>query len=117
MKPIKLTYLVITSTLILGGCASTDIERKLENNFIYQCSLKLFDDIDKKITGADAEKICSAAYKAETDEQARRETPSHLLQTVTPTPPVTTVKPAVKEEKPVVPESTDEVKPEPTPKN
>jgi hypothetical protein len=56
---------IVTATLFLSGCASSPIEKRLENNFVYQCSLQLFDKLDRKITGEGAEKICSAAERSD----------------------------------------------------
>jgi hypothetical protein len=90
------------------------MERRLENNFVYQCSKKLLDDVDKKISGDDAGKICSAAEKSEIDQKARNEigAPASTPATTVAATPAPTATPAK-----ASPAETDEVKPEPTPQN
>ncbi len=103
---------MISSISIVGfiGCASSDIERRLENNFIYQCSVKLYDDLGRKINGADAERICTAAYQLEKDgirKNAPEVTSEKVIPASTPNPtPNPKSTPSV---------DLDEVKPEPTP--
>ena len=93
MKRRTFTYPVIVSFLLiiglLSGCASTEIERRLESNFVYQCSKKLLDDVEKKITGEDAARICVAAEKSDAAEREAEATvvPAVLtVVTASPTP-------------------------------
>ena len=119
MKNLYYTFPIVLSSIVFSGCASTDIEKRLEKNFVYQCSLQLFDKLDKKVTGADAEKICEAAHRAEMAEDARKSTITSAV-TVAPAP-MATPAPAAKAEtatpaKEATVSDSDEVKPEPTPK-
>jgi hypothetical protein len=104
--------LITCLTLALSSCASTEFEKRIENNFIYQCSLKLISDVDKKISGDDVGKICTAAYQAEKPAESiaqptmTPEPSATPIVTVTPVPTATPQKSLV---------DTDEVKPEPTP--
>ena len=63
----------------------------------------MFDKLDKKVTGADAEKICAAAHKAEQDEEAHKNSGTTAAPTSTPAAQAT-------------PTPAEEIKPEPTPK-
>lgn len=109
MKAIQ--ALGIVGLITVTGCASTDMEKRLEKNFVYQCSLKLFDELGRKVTGADAEKICAAAHKAEQDEEARKGPSSPAASpaaSVAPTPAASN-SPASKK---AASYDEDEVKPE-----
>ena len=104
IKPLLFILPVIPASIFLSGCASSPIEKKLENNFIYNCSLQLFEKLDKKITGEGAEKICTAAYNAE--EKGNKVVPE-TATVVTTSTPAPTGKIAILD--------TDEIKPEPMP--
>lgn len=110
MKPRNFTHLVIATTLLFTGCATSDIQKKLENNFIYQCSLKLFEDLERKVTGADAEKICTAAHNEEKTKLGQKVIDQTMAAMESPTP-TPTISPS-----PAKSNSTDEVKPEATSK-
>ena len=118
MKHLKFTHLVIFTSLALTGCATSEIEKKLEHNFVYQCSLQLFDKLEKKVTGADAEKICTAAHNEELEKEGRKTNAviKEVVPSATPAAadPVVTSTPASSAK--ALPAETDEVKPEPTPK-
>jgi len=122
MKNLYYTFPIVLSSIVFSGCASTDIEKRLEKNFVYQCSLQLFDKLDKKVTGADAEKICEAAHRAEMAEDDRKNSMAPTpISTAVSTTPTSTPTPAVKAEtaapaKEATVSDSDEVKPEPTPK-
>lgn len=115
--------LMLTSfVMMIGGCASTPYDQRLENNYIYQCSLKLIVDAQRRISGEDAAKICTAAYQAEKDKPgSEANSPSAVVTatatatpTATPEPVATaTPLPTATPKKSLV--DLDEVKPEPTP--
>lgn len=118
MKLLLLTSFV----MIMSGCASTPYDQRLENNYIYQCSLKLIVDAQRRISGEDAAKICTAAYQAEKDKPGSEVTSPSAAATATATATPSATPEAVASATPA-PTATpkkslvdlDEVKPEPTP--
>ena len=114
IKPLLFILPVIPASIFLSGCASSPIEKKLENNFIYNCSLQLFEKLDKKITGEGAEKICTAAYNAE--EKGNKVVPETAAVVSSPTPASTaSASPTPSKAGKIAILDSDEIKPEPMP--
>ena len=67
MKLLMLTAFIMAGLVVTSGCASHPMRERLERNLVYQCSLEL---LDKNVTPADAEKICSSAHQAEMTEKS-----------------------------------------------
>lgn len=65
------TTVIATTFLVLAmvGCSSSPMQSRLEKNFVYQCSLEL---IDEDVPAGEAERVCSAAHRAEIWEEERQ---------------------------------------------
>lgn len=50
------------------GCSTSPMKSRLDKNFVYQCSLEL---IDEDVPASEAERVCSAAHRAEIWEEER----------------------------------------------
>jgi len=53
---------------LMTGCSTSPMKSRLDKNFVYQCSLEL---IDEDVPAGEAERVCSAAHRAEIWEEER----------------------------------------------
>ncbi len=68
---IKIMYIFLgASVLALSACSSSPMKYRLDNNFVYQCSLEL---IDEDVPAGEAEKVCTASHRAEMLEAGVKE--------------------------------------------
>lgn len=126
----SLVAVSIFAVFSLSACSSTSTDKRLDDNFVFQCAVKLINDAERKVSGEDAERICEAARREElTKTGAVPPPPLPPLPVEGPPPPPPAASPAPSVSptaSPAAPAATpaethttiedhDEVKPEPTP--
>ncbi len=62
----KITWCALMFLFLISGCALSPMAQRLDNNFVYACSLQL---LDRKISPQDVEHLCIAAHRAELAEK------------------------------------------------
>jgi hypothetical protein len=67
----KFMYIFLGAVMVsLSACSSSPMKYRLDNNFVYQCSLEL---IDEDVPAGEAEKVCTASHRAEMLEAGIKE--------------------------------------------